>query len=216
MNLKQTFGLNDSRIDWRYPLSMGIALIIPQLILISFILFIGRLVIGTNTGIFANGLLYSSMIEIICDVILVMSLVLFLNIGRIPIIVSIIIASVLSRMPDFILGNQLEFISLNILTNLLLIVLFQNFLKRFKDPFKGLIIAFLLTTITNKILVVIIYAFLFYRQFGKAFINNSMENGEMIRKFVSSISGGLTLTLLFSIGLLLSYRLIIKKKMKAL
>lgn len=215
MQLRQIFGINEKRIDWKFPLSIAIAFITPHLILISFILLVGRLIIGVNTGIFSVGFLYSSLIEIVCYLILVVSLTFFLYQRKIPVIVSILIAAILSRLTGFIFGNQIEYIFFNIATNFLLIVLFQTFIKRFRNNQTGLIIAFFIAILTNKIFENIFYVIYVYKNFGKEAIINNVENGVAIRKLLIDISSGLILSILFTIGLLISYRLLITKKSNA-
>ena len=211
MNLRQLFGINDNKIDWRFPFIIGFALIIPQLVLISFVI-IGRLIIKNHTGIFSNEFLYEPAIGIVSYIILILCLIIFLSIRKIPIIISIILATVFCRIPNLLEGMQILFVVIFLLTDLLFFVLIDKFLQRFKNSIKGLIIIFLLTTLLNKILVNIAYVILFYRQFGFEMITFNVENGVFLKKLISYLAGGLVLTLLFGLSLLILNRLVIKNK----
>jgi hypothetical protein len=119
-------------------------------------------------------------------------------------------------MTDFIIGFQVDTFTLNILTTLLMLVLFKIFLRRFKNQIIGLGIGFLLTAITYKIFESIIYEYHIYKQFGGTVVTTHLGQVNVLKKFVVIISSGFLFTSLFIIGLLISFRLIKPKSIKAL
>jgi hypothetical protein len=216
MDIRELFGIKNYRINWKYPISLGLALITPALFLTIFILIVGRLILGVNSGIFSTGLLYLSLFDFIGYCLLILSLTILLRLNKIPILISAIIAAGLSRIVDIIIGSQFDFIFLNIMTNFLLIVLIQTFILRFKNNNTGLVLAFLIATLFNRLLENVLYGFHVYKSFGIEAIINNFQNGEMIKKLAIDLTSGILTTTLFILGLLISKRLFKKGKDEAL
>jgi hypothetical protein len=204
-NFNNILGIVDKRLDFKHTVAFSISMIFPYLIFISFILIVGRLIIGANSGIFGNDYLYGAILEIISNILLIFSLTLLISKTNFSTYLAVILSAAFSRLPDFIIGLHPNLIILNILTYVLLIILMHGFLARFEDFRKGILLAFVLAFVISKIVGNFMYAFHVYRHFGKTAIINNFENGEAIRKLTTDISSALILSLLFSIGLLLTY-----------
>ena len=212
MKLRQIFGVNETKIDFKSPFSILIGFITPHLILIAFILLVGRLILNENSGIFSNGLLVNSILDIVSYLIMTASLVYLLLNRKIPVIVSIIIAAILSRLTDYFIGNQIEFTILNIATNLIILILIWTFSERFKNSLIGIILAFFIAILISKVTENIIYVIHVYNNFGIDAIKINIENGEAMRKLLNDLTSGLINSILFATGLLIAHRSLMPKK----
>jgi|GEM_PF-4090038 len=212
MKLRKIFGVNETKIDFKSLFLVLIGFITPHLILIAFILLVGRLILNENSGIFSNGLLGNSILEIVSYLIMTASLVYLLLNRKIPVIVSIIIAAILSRLPEYIIGNQIGFTILNIATNLIILVLIWTFSVRFKNSLIAIILAFLIGILISKVTENVMYVIHVYNNFGIDAIKINIENGEAMRKLLNDLTSGLINSILFATGLFIAHRLLIQKK----
>jgi len=212
MTLLQAFGIHKNKINWKHPLSIGIGLVFPHILLICFILVVGRLILQEKSGIFSDELIYNSLLEIICYTILTISLVLILYYIRVNLFISITLAAIICRIPDIITGYYTTTsIILNIITIVLFLIIFQSILKTEKSPPVGLIMSFLIAILISRIISNLIYIIHVYRHFGKEAILNNVENGEILNKLGRDIMTGLILTLFVMIGYLISRKMLLKQ-----
>lgn len=205
--LNDLLGISDKRLSIMHSVAFTISLILPYLIFIGFVLLVGRLIIGANTGIFNNDYLYGAILEIVSTILLITSLTILIFKTNIPTLLAVAFSAAFSRIPDFIIGLDYDLIILNVLTYSLLIILMRRFLVRFKDFRKGLILAFVLSFVISQVVGNLMHGLHVYRYFGEAAVINSIESGEAIRKLIFNISGAVILTLLFSISLVITYRI---------